>query len=106
MDYLTFKRHIGKAGLKIGEFARLAGIGARAVSNYSSKGEVPHHHAVMAVCFGVIVDGGGDIHSLLRQYGALPADFFDGPNNPDVIQLEKYTKASLQRSRRARHAKG
>lgn len=90
MDYKTFKRHLGKAGLGIGDYARIVDMKANAVSNYSKKPEVPHAHALLAVSFGEIVDRGGDLLGMLARHGALPASYFNDPERSSVIQLEMF----------------
>lgn len=94
MDYVTFRRHLGKAGLKIGDFARLVGVSATAISNYAQKDAVPHTYAVLAVCFGELVDSGVSVQELLAKYGALPDNYFADPNNSGVIQFEKFKEAN------------
>lgn len=49
MDYSTFKRYVGRAGFKINEFAELVGMNRRAISNYSRKGVVPRHLALIVM---------------------------------------------------------
>lgn len=90
MDYKTFKRHLGKAGLGIGDYARIVDVKANAVSNYSKKPEVPHAHALLAVCFGEIVDGGGDLLGMLARHSALPTNYFNDPENASVIQFDMF----------------
>lgn len=97
MDYKTFKRHLGKAGLRIGDFARIAGVKANAVSNYSTKGEVPPAYALLAVCFGEIVDSGGNLMDLLARHGALSPDYYLDPKNASVINLEAFKEIAAAR---------
>lgn len=100
MDYKTFKRHLGKAGLKIGDYARIVGMRANAVSNYSTKPEVPDTHAQLAVCFGEIVDRGGDLLELLARHGALPAKYLSDPENSSVIQFDMFKELKRGRPRK------
>ncbi len=56
MDYEEFKRHIGKAGLKINSFAKLLGLKQSSITNYSKDGEVPNHLAIIALLMGEMAD--------------------------------------------------
>jgi len=105
MDYASFKRHLGKAELKIGDFARLVGVSANSISNYASKGDVPQTHALLAVCFGEIRDAGGSIKEILARYGALPKDYFVDPKNPSVIQFDMFREANSGGSRSRTNSK-
>jgi hypothetical protein len=49
MDYTTFKRYVGRAGFKLYEFSELVGMNRRAISNYSRKGTVPRHLALIVM---------------------------------------------------------
>ncbi len=48
MTYSEFRRQLGKAGLTIREFADLVGMSRVTISNYSAKGYVPRHLAIIA----------------------------------------------------------
>ena len=65
MEYDEFQRHIGKAGLKLQEFASLMQMTPTSLSNYRKKGGVPMHLAVIAVLLGEMADHGIDFHSAL-----------------------------------------
>ena len=69
MTYTEFKRHLGKAGLSINEFAALLHLRPNSVSNYAKKDAVPHTHAVIAVSLGVDADRGVDFREMLGRYG-------------------------------------
>ena len=97
MDYRTFKRHLGKAGLKVGDFARIVDVKANAISNYSTKPEVPQTHALLAVCFGEIVDSGGDLRGILARYEALPASYVSNPSNASIIQFDMFKEVNARR---------
>ena len=56
MKYKEFIRNIGKAGLSLKEFAELIKINRISLSNYSQKGEVPDHLAVIATLMGILAD--------------------------------------------------
>jgi len=90
MDYQSFKRHLGKGGLKVGDFARLVGVSANSISNYAKKEVVPQTHALLAVCFGELGDSGIDIRKMLSRYDALPSDYFNDPKNSSVIQFDMF----------------
>ncbi len=68
MDYSEFRRHLGKAGLSVGEFASLIEIRPASVSNYRKKPDVPRSYAVIAVVLGHIADNGGDFRALLTKF--------------------------------------
>lgn len=72
MNYDEFQRHIGKAGLKLQEFASLMQMTPTALSNYRKKGEVPVHLAVIAVLLGEMADNGIDYRELLAKIEITP----------------------------------
>jgi transcriptional regulator with XRE-family HTH domain len=72
MTYIDFKRHLGKAGLSIDDFASLLGVRPNSISNYAKKGVVPVQHAVIAVLLGDAVDRGINALQLLARYGVYP----------------------------------
>lgn len=49
MDYETFKEYVTKSGYKVKAFAKLIGMNHRSISNYSSRGKVPEHLALIAL---------------------------------------------------------
>lgn len=49
MDYEAFKVYVRMAGLEIKEFASLVGMNQKSISNYSKRGTVPEHLALMAL---------------------------------------------------------
>jgi hypothetical protein len=69
VTYHEFKRHLGKAGLSINEFAALLHVRPSSVSNYAKKGAVPQTHAVIAVTLGDAADRGVDFRDMLARYG-------------------------------------
>lgn len=69
MDYTEFRRHLGKAGLTINEFAALLGIKPSSVSNYSAHPPVPTKLALVAVLLGDMADRGIDFRGVLSRYG-------------------------------------
>lgn len=56
MKYDEFKRNVGKAGITLGEFARLVKINPRSLSNYSRQDKIPSHLAVIAHLMGELAD--------------------------------------------------
>lgn len=74
MTYEELQRHIGKAGLKSNEFARLLGMNPVSISNMRKKGEVSRHVAVVAVLLGDMADRGVDYKGLLSRNGLGPAE--------------------------------
>lgn len=67
MDYNEFKRHIGKAGLTLSDFAGITGKHASSLSNYAKTGRVPDHIALIAVLLGELVDHGVDIRPIVAK---------------------------------------
>lgn len=49
MDYQSFKECVRLSGLGIKDFARHLGLNHKSVSNYSSRGVVPDHLALIAL---------------------------------------------------------
>lgn len=49
MDYKTFKGCVRKTGLELKEFAGFIGMNHKSVSNYSKRGVVPDHLALIAL---------------------------------------------------------
>ena len=66
MTYDEFQRHIGKAGLKLNQFADLIKMNRVSLSNLAKKGEVPSHLAVIAALMGEMVDNGLTLNILNR----------------------------------------
>ena len=73
MTYEEFQRHIGKAGLKMHEFAHLVGMAPTSVTNKRTRG-VPRHLAMIAILFGEMADRGIDFRNLLIRNGIEPTD--------------------------------
>lgn len=72
MDYNEFQRHIGKAGLKLQEFANLMRMSPTSLSNYRKQEEIPMHLAVIAVLLGEMADHGIDFRSALAAIKITP----------------------------------
>lgn len=69
MTYEELQGHIGKAGLKSNEFARLLGMNPISISNMRKKGEVSQHVAVVAVLLGEMAERGVDFRDVLSRVG-------------------------------------
>ena len=69
MTYNEFKRHLGKAGLTVNEFAALLHLQPSSVSNYAKKIAVPQTHALIAVALGDAADRGVDFRKTFARYG-------------------------------------
>lgn len=72
MNFDEFRRHIGKAGLTMQEFAVLIGMTPAALSNYRQKGDVPTHLAIIAVLLGELVDNQIDYRPALAKITITP----------------------------------
>ena len=83
MTYDELQRHIGKAGLRSNEFARLLGMNPISISNMRKRGEVSRHLAVVAVLLGEMAERGIDFRSMLSQIDSEQND--DPNNNSDVV---------------------
>jgi predicted transcriptional regulator len=87
MDYDEFRRHIGKAGLQMKEFAELIHMTPTALSNYRKRNEVPTHLAIIAVLLGELVDNQIDYRPALAKITL-------SPKKPRGISLQKTTAAT------------
>lgn len=56
MSYDEFKRHVGKAGLSLKEFAALIKLNSTSISNYAKSGEVPSHLAIIAALLAELAE--------------------------------------------------
>lgn len=72
MTYDEFQRHIGKAGLKIHQFADLVKMNRISICNYGKKGEVPSHLAVIAALLGEMADRQIDYRDVLSRIDIVP----------------------------------
>ena len=72
MTYSEFRRHLGKAGMTINEFAAYLCVRPSSVSNYAKTGEVPRTYAMLAVLMGEAVDRGVPIADVFTRYGITP----------------------------------
>jgi hypothetical protein len=69
VEYAEFRRHLGKAGLSINEFAALVDVRPSSVSNYSKKPAVPRIYAIAAVLLGDAADRQIPFRDVLMRYG-------------------------------------
>ena len=69
MDYSQFRRHLGKAGLSVNEFASLLDVSPSAVSNYAQKAVVPRSYAALAILLGHTADNNLDFRITLSRFG-------------------------------------
>lgn len=67
MTYDEFKRHVGKAGLTIKEFAELIKLKPASVSNYAKSGEVPSHLSIIAVLLAEFAERKIDFREILEH---------------------------------------
>ena len=74
MTYEELQRHIGKAGLRSNEFARLLGMNPISISNMRKRGEVSQHLAVVAVLLRDMAERGIDFRELLARNGVAPSE--------------------------------
>jgi hypothetical protein len=79
MTYDEFKRHLGKAGLSIKEFAELVKMHPAAVANYGTSGHVSKWLAVSAALMGEMADKGVDFRAVLSRIAISPA----APRGPE-----------------------
>ena len=88
MEYTEFRRHLGKAGLTINEFAALLGVKPSSVSNYSARPPVPTQYALLAVLLGDMADRGIDFRGVLSRYGINATSL--GSKHEKVSQMDAF----------------
>jgi hypothetical protein len=84
MEYVEFRRHLGKAGVSVNAYAALLHVRPSSISNYAKKGSVPQPHAIIAVALGEAGDVGSDFFALLARYGVYPDR---PPMNVDAVAV-------------------
>lgn len=72
MIYSEFRRHLGKAGITINDFAAYLCVRPSSVSNYAKTGVVPRTYAMLVVLMGEAVDRGVPVSDVLARYGIVP----------------------------------
>lgn len=90
MKYQEFRRHLGKAGMTVNQFAEFLAITATSVSNYARKESVPRSHACLAILMGDAGDRGVDFRAVLARYGMRPVR-----EAPNVHSIEDARSAKL-----------
>lgn len=72
MDYMEFRRHLGKAGLTTKEFAHLVKLNCNSITNCAQKGEVPSHLAVISALLGEMAEHKVDFYGVLSRIDIAP----------------------------------
>lgn len=72
MDYEEFKRHLGRAGLSLREFAALMRLNSNSISNYATTDSIPSHHAIAVVLMGELADNRLDFRTVLKRMNLQP----------------------------------
>ncbi|KVU49950.1 hypothetical protein [Burkholderia cepacia] len=72
MAYAEFQQELRKAQLTAREFARLIRMNESSITNYSSKGTVPSHLAVIAKLIGTLAAHEIDFRRVIRQMRIVP----------------------------------
>jgi len=88
--YGEFRRHLGKAGMTINDFAAYLGVRPASVSNYSKLGSVPRNYAIIAILLGDTADRGVNVRELLGGFGVFPQTV---PTGSKVEQLDMFPMA-------------
>lgn len=101
MLYAEFRRHLGKAGMTINNFAAYLGVRPASVSNYSKTGAVPRTYAIIAILLGEAADRGVNAEELLVSFGVVPLVVPAGSN---VKQLDMFRLSRPKLSEGWRHA--
>jgi predicted transcriptional regulator len=68
LDYREFRRHLGKAGFSVNQFAELLEVRPNSVSNYRRMPTVPRIYSLLAVLLGDCVDRGVDVTTLFERF--------------------------------------
>lgn len=71
LNYSEFRRHLGKTGITINDFAAYLCVRPSSVSNYAKAGKVPRTYAMLAVLMGEAVDRGVPVADVLARYGIV-----------------------------------
>lgn len=72
MVYAEFQQELKKAQLTAREFARLIRMNESSITNYSSKGTVPSHLAVIATLIGALAAHEIDFRHVIGKTGIEP----------------------------------
>jgi hypothetical protein len=95
MEYAEFKRHLGKAGLSINEFASLLDVSPSAISNYGQKTVVPRSYAALAILLGHAADNNLDFRITLARFGIT----IGSGDRRKIARLDEY-RVGKQRERK------
>lgn len=88
MQYDEFHRRLRRAELSIKEFADFLGVNPKSISNYSQKGEVPNHLALIALMLAELIKYDvkpKDITAILNTLGRRPRK----PGSEELLGGEK-----------------
>jgi hypothetical protein len=72
MEYEEFERQVNKAGLTVSEFADMVKMRRNSITNYSARGGVPTHWAVVAVLIGEMKENSLDFKELIDNIEIIP----------------------------------
>lgn len=72
MDYEEFRRHLGKAGLTVKDFAELLKLHRNSITNCAQKGVVPSHLAVISALLGEMAEYKIDFWGVLSRIEITP----------------------------------
>ena len=72
MTYEEFKTHLGKAGISAYRFADMIKMNRNSITNYSQKGEVPSHLALIAALLGEMKECKVDFEGVLKSIEIQP----------------------------------
>lgn len=100
MEYPEFSRHVGKAGLKLKEFAELVRMQPSSISNLAKKKAVPSHLAIFAVLMGEMAEAGVDFRQPLSRLDIVPKKSRGGGGLDG-----RFTSVEPQGARKERSAK-
>ncbi|WAI85713.1 MULTISPECIES: hypothetical protein [Achromobacter] len=95
MLYAEFRRHLGKAGMTINDFAAYLCIRPASVSNYSKSGTVPRAYAIIAILLGEAADRGVNGAQLLDDFGVTPLSL---PHDSSAKQLDMFRASRVPAS--------
>jgi len=87
MTYEEFKRRLGKAGLTIRELAELLKLHPSSITNYSCRGIVPSHLAVIVTLMAEMAEHGIDFRHALCGLKIEPN------KNRGAASVEKFLKS-------------
>ncbi|HDR9092726.1 XRE family transcriptional regulator [Burkholderia vietnamiensis] len=92
MAYAEFQQELKKAQLTAREFARLIQMNESSITNYSSKGTVPSHLAVIATLIGALAAHEIDFRHVIGKTAIEPKRPRGGGVFPAAGRAESGTK--------------